>query len=111
MCWKTGGKVRPMARQIGSMVGPGAVRSRARRPCCSTSISLRSARSSTTCCHSGMARWRAASRSISSLRSTRARKVQKMWPRMPASVLWKIGRVASSAFAVLKASSTAKRLR
>jgi hypothetical protein len=27
-----------------------------------------------------------------------------MWPRMPASVLWKIGRVASSAFAALKAS-------
>ena len=39
-----------------------------------------------TWCHSGMARWRATSRSISSLRSTRARKVQKMWPRMAASV-------------------------
>jgi len=110
MCWKTGGKVRPMARQIGSMVGPGAVRSRARRPCCSTSISLRSARSSTMRCHSSRLR-QTARRSISSLRRTRARKVQKMWPRMPASVLWKIGRVASSAFAVLKASSTAKRLR
>ena len=45
-----------MARQIGSMVGPGAVRSRARRPSCSTSISLRSARSSTMRCHSSRLR-------------------------------------------------------
>jgi len=34
----------------------------------------------------------------------RVRKVQQMWPRIPASVLWKIGRVASSAFAALMAS-------
>src|SRR5215471_6631366 len=53
--WKTGGRAMPMARQIGSMVGPGAVRSRARRPSCSTSISLRSARSSTMRCHSSPA--------------------------------------------------------
>ena len=35
--WKTGGRAMPMARQIGSIVGPGAVRSRARRPSCSRS--------------------------------------------------------------------------
>ena len=50
-----------------------------------------------TRCHSSVLR-RAARRSISSLRKMRARKVQKTWPRMPASVLWKIGRVAEQRF-------------
>ena len=62
-----------MARQIGSMVGPGAVRSSARRPSCSISISLRSARSSTMRCHSSRL-WRAARRSKSSLRRTQSEK-------------------------------------
>src|SRR5262245_36647544 len=38
--WKTGGKVMPIARQMGSIVEPGAVRSSARQPSCSTSTSL-----------------------------------------------------------------------
>ncbi len=46
--WNTSGRVTPRARHSGSIVGPGAVRSSARRPSCSTSISLRSARSSTS---------------------------------------------------------------
>ena len=38
--WKTGAKVMPRARHRGSIVVPGAVRSSARRPSCSTAISL-----------------------------------------------------------------------
>ncbi len=56
-------------------------------------------------CHSSAFRRRATSRSISSFLSSRARKETKTWPRMAASVLWKTGRVASSALTVLKVSS------
>src|SRR6516165_5939074 len=53
----------------------------------------------------------AARRSSSSLRRTRARNEQNTWPRMVSSYLWKIGRVASSALAVRKMSSTIQRSR
>src|SRR3712207_8884865 len=51
--FRSGGRTRPRARQTGSMVGPGAVRSSARQPSCSTLTELRSAKSVTRRFHSG----------------------------------------------------------
>jgi len=69
----------PESTANGVDCGAGAVRSRARRPSCSISTSLRSSRPSMMCCPSRSPRWREARRSSSSYPSNAARKLQKTW--------------------------------
>ena len=79
-----------------------AFRRGARRPSCSTSISLRSARSLTTCCHSDRGKAARLKTVHQLLAQHQCHERAEEMPRMATSVRRKIGRVASSVVAARK---------